>query len=64
MSELVPIGALWKGKDKNGNSYLSGRMGDARLWVFSNQKEKDSQPDYRVFVSKPQKRDEEEDVPF
>ena len=72
MSDLVAIGALWKSKDKNGNEYFSGKMGDARLLVFSNKKEKDNQPDFRVYVTTPQKREDSDeynapddrDVPF
>ena len=60
MSDLVAIGALWKSKDKDGKTYLSGKMGDARLLVFENKfKEKDSQPDFRVYVTAPRKREDE-----
>jgi uncharacterized protein (DUF736 family) len=52
-SELVTIGALWTNKDREGRTYYSGKLGDARLLVFENKfKEKgDKTPDYRVYVA-------------
>jgi len=51
---LVCIGALWKNKSGRG---LSGRLGDARLVVLENtRKDKENQPDYRVFVATPDRK--------
>ena len=37
MSELVPIGGLWKNKDKNGNDYFSGNFTyKTKLLVMTN----------------------------
>lgn len=53
---LVCIGALWKNKSGRG---LSGRLGDARLVVLENtRKDKENQPDYRVFVATPDRKTE------
>lgn len=74
MSEMVKIGALWSGKDKDGNSYLSGKMDSARLLVFkNNRKQNEKSPDWIVYVTRDEKRDDNgsvdgppdhEDVPF
>jgi hypothetical protein len=57
--ELVKIGALWRGETKTGDICYTGRMGDAMLLVFKNKfKEQDKQPDFIVYVAKPQKKDE------
>jgi len=56
MSDKVKIGALWKKEDKEGNKWLSGKMGDAYLEVSKNQfKKEDKQPDFIVYVAKPKK---------
>lgn len=59
-SELVKIGALWKGEDQNGNPKLTGKLGDARLLVLKNtyKEEGSKQPDYVVYVAKAQKKEE------
>jgi|TARA_R110002096_G_C14543221_1_gene718630 hypothetical protein len=57
MSELLKIGGLWKGKDKNGNDYFSGTFTyGTKLLVMSNSfKEKDNEPDYIVYITKKEK---------
>lgn len=53
-SELTDVGAFWK-KTKNGKSFLSGKLkiGDREFtaFIFSNNKNKPNQPDYRLTVS-------------
>jgi len=59
-SNLVKIGALWKGKTKAGDPMLSGKMGDARLIVFKNgYKKENKHPDFIVYVTQ-NKRDEDD----
>ena len=60
--ELVPIGRLWTHEDRDGKTFLSGYLGDARLLVFKNKfkKQGEKQPDYRMYVTrkpKPHKND-------
>ncbi len=56
---MIKIGALWSSTDSKGNKYLAGKMGDARLVVFKNTyKEKDSQPDFQVYLAENKKREE------
>ena len=53
-SDLTDIGAFWK-KTKNGKSFLSGKLkiGNREFtsFIFSNNKNKPNQPDYRLTVS-------------
>ena len=66
------IGALWLKKTKDGQQYFSGVLTDMRgnfpIVVFKNDKKKDTQPDFQIFVSEPQKKQEKvisqpEDIP-
>ena len=51
MMEGTRLTGLWKNKDKNGKTYLSGSLGLARLLVLPNDfKKKDSDPDYTVLL--------------
>lgn len=57
----MDIGAGWINKDKNGKSYLSVQIEypgmKLNAAMFKNeQKEKESQPDYRVIWSAPRKK--------
>jgi hypothetical protein len=51
---LTDVGSFWK-KTKDGKTYLSGqvRIGDQtyNAFVFTNQKKKDTHPDYRLTIS-------------
>jgi uncharacterized protein (DUF736 family) len=49
---LIRLGGLWKQKDKDGNTYLSGRLGSVYVKVLKNTfKEKDTDPDFNLFFS-------------
>ena len=56
----VGLGGLWQQTDKNGNKYLSGSLGFAKLLIFPNRnKTHDNQPDYSmVLVEKQRKEDD------
>jgi len=55
------IGALWKNEGRN-QTYLTGKVGDQKVVVFSNKnKNKDNQPDFRVYKSEP--RNQEVEMP-
>jgi uncharacterized protein (DUF736 family) len=60
MSELVPLGGLWKQRSRSGKVYYSGRLNDTtRLVLFKNDsKDKDSQPDLRLYLRAVQTSDE------
>jgi hypothetical protein len=53
-SNLTDIGAFWK-KNKNGKNFLSGKVKisnkEFTAFIFSNNKSKPNQPDYRLTVS-------------
>ena len=58
---------LWKNKSKNGNHFLGGNLGTARVIVLPNTyKEKDTDPDYNLYIVPKNDKQEgaEEDVPF
>lgn len=62
-NNMVSIGGLWLNKSKNGEYYFSGYFNNARLIIFKNQfKEKDSQPDYVMYITKPDKQAEKTDA--
>tara|TARA_Y100001949_G_C15888962_1_gene287252 strand:- start:281 stop:511 length:231 start_codon:yes stop_codon:yes gene_type:complete len=74
-SDLLKICGVWKNKDKNGNEYFSGNYtyGTKLLIMHNSYKEKNSDPDYIVYLApKKSKREEdsdgqadiETDVPF
>ena len=55
--DLKEIGALWVGKDKNGNTMLSGNLesaqGKKKILAFKNRyKNDEKQPDYRIYLAK------------
>lgn len=53
-SDLTNIGAFWK-KEKTGKRFLSGKikLGEKEYtaFVFSNKKDKDNHPDYRLVIA-------------
>ena len=59
MSEMIKITGLWKGKDKNGSTFMSGTMGGVKVLIFANKyKEEDKHPDYIMyFAQKEDKKD-------
>lgn len=54
-NDMVSLGGLWVNRDKNGEIYFSGYLGNAKLLIFRNKKkEQDNQPDYYMnLVNKP-----------
>jgi len=70
MSDTINLCGLWKNKTKDGNTYLSGTLGNIKIMVFPNQNKKESKhPDYNVVIA-PRKDDgkepnkEHEEEPF
>ena len=64
-SNKVSLGGLWQQTDKNGNKYLSGSLGFARMLIFPNRnKTSDNAPDYNmVLVEKQRDGDKPETKP-
>lgn len=52
------LSGLWKQKDKQGRTYLSGSLGSARLLVMPNDyKKTEKEPDYVVYVVPAEKKE-------
>lgn len=74
--EMIELMALWEKKDKNGNTFYSGSLNGLDVVVFKNKfKESDRHPDFKVYLSKKEKREEQtgqrstnpqrnDDIPF
>lgn len=57
-SDLITVCGLWINETKNGDTYLSGTIGNIKIMVFKNQrKEKPNHPDYNLVIA-PKKRSE------
>lgn len=58
--DMIKITGLWKSKDKNGNTYLSGSLNNiTQLMVMSNTYKTDpKQPDYFLYLKPCQKKEE------
>lgn len=53
---MIKLCALWQKKSKNGDTYFSGSMGDAKVLIFKNaKKRKPNAPDYFLYVDSKQK---------
>lgn len=57
---MVFLTGMWKNTDKNGNLYLSGKLsGRTMCWAFKNNKKaKETDPDYYLYMSPIEKREE------
>ena len=73
MADMVELGGLWVNESKDGDKYISGYLGNAKLLIFKNKfKEEDNHPDYKMYVvAKDKKREAEQksttddsDLPF
>ena len=53
MSELIKLGGLWVNKDKNGKSYLAGKLSaNVRILVFKNEyRSAENQPAYVMYLA-------------
>lgn len=58
--ENIKIMSLWENKDKNGETYYSGKLGDAKILIFRNKyKKTDKEPAMNVFISQAEKPKEQ-----
>jgi hypothetical protein len=72
MSQMIKLGALWVGKDKDGQPMMSGTINQTtRILVLKNGfKKEDKQPDYIIYVAPNEKKEagkkqeEDFDLPF
>lgn len=48
---MVRIAGLWKNKQKDGKTYISGNLGGAKILIFENSfKAEDKHPDYTMYL--------------
>lgn len=58
--QLIEITGLWASDDKNGNTMLSGYLGNAKVLIFANTfKQNEKEPDFRMYVAKKDKPQEQ-----
>jgi len=57
--DMTKITGLWKSEDKNGNTYLSGKMNAiTQLMIMQNTyKKEDREPDYWLYIKPAVKKD-------
>jgi len=62
MSDMIRIGGLWEGRDKNGQPYFSGRLtATSRLLVFRNSfTEGQNPPDYIAYLAPVEKKESDD----
>lgn len=57
--DKIHLTGLWKEKSAGGVDYLSGGLGRGKLLIFkNNRKEKDTDPDYNLYLAPKRKRDD------
>lgn len=57
-NQLIELAALWLNEAKDGSKYMSGKINGLNVLVFKNKfKEKDNQPDYRIYLAKAEKKE-------
>ena len=63
-NELIEITGLWASKTSDGEKFLSGSLGRARILIFKNGfKTSDKHPDYRMYITKRRKQEDENAAP-
>ena len=67
-TDLIELTGLWVNTAKSGMKYFSGKINNLNVLIFKNQKKEEGskQPDYRMFLSKPKKKEQpaSEDMPL
>jgi hypothetical protein len=58
-SNMIRLCGLWKGKSQNGTQYLSGKLGNARVFIFAvREKRSDKSPDYTRCIAPAEQGDD------
>lgn len=54
-SKLIELTAVWEKKDKNGDIFMTGKLGKMSIIIMKNKFKKDEKhPDWRIFVRESQ----------
>lgn len=58
---MIKISGLWLNTDKNGTTYMSGYLGDAKIIIYKNKYKtsENKQPDYNFYIAEKQREKEE-----
>ena len=61
-SDLIKLGGLWTNKDKNGKTYLTGKLSPSvRILIFKNEfREAENQPTHILYLSQVEQQPGEE----
>ena len=64
-SDLIKLGGLWTNKDKNGKTYLTGKLSPSvRILIFKNEfRESENQPTHILYLSQVEQQPGEENKP-
>lgn len=64
-SDLIKLGGLWTNKDKNGKTYLTGKLSPSvRILIFKNEfRETENQPTHILYLSQVEQQPGEENKP-
>ena len=58
---MIKISGLWLNTDKNGQTYMSGYLGDAKIIIYKNKFKsgENRQPDYNLYISEKNKKEDD-----
>lgn len=64
-SDLIKLGGLWTNKDKNGKTYLTGKLSPSvRILIFKNEfREAENHPTHILYLSQVEQQPGEENKP-
>lgn len=62
-TDLVKLSGIWVNKDKNGQVYMTGYLGNSRIVILRNSfKTEDKHPGYNMYVQNNVKQESEVDA--
>lgn len=63
-SGLIELAGLWINQAESGMKYFAGKLNGLNIVIMKNKykEEGTNQPDYKMFLSKPRKREEQDDT--
>ena len=57
---MIGLTGLWLNKNKDGETYMRGSLGDCTVLIFKNKhkEEGSNQPDYKMLLAEKQKKED------